>query len=118
MAGTHSGVGKTTVTLGLMAALVRRGLAVAPFKVGPDFIDPGHHARITGRPGRTLDGWMLSRSYNAACFDRHSRDANVAFSSAGHCLIELRTTCRFTEMRFLALSCLSLDATRISKHSR
>ncbi len=78
MAGTHSGAGKTTVALGLMAALVRRGLAVAPFKVGPDFIDPGHHGRITALPGRTLDGWMLSRKYNTDCFRRHSRAADVA----------------------------------------
>jgi cobyrinic acid a,c-diamide synthase len=58
IAGTHSGVGKTTVTLGLLAALQRRGLQVQAFKVGPDFIDPGHHTAITGIPSRTLDGCM------------------------------------------------------------
>jgi cobyrinic acid a,c-diamide synthase len=78
IAATSSGSGKTTVALGLMAALVRRGLTVAPFKVGPDFIDPGHHGRITGRPSRNLDGWMLSRAYNAACFSRHTGDADIA----------------------------------------
>ena len=61
IAGTHSGVGKTTVTLGLLAAFQRRGLKIQAFKVGPDFIDPGHHTTITGRASRTLDGWMLSR---------------------------------------------------------
>jgi len=78
IAGTHSGCGKTTVSLGIMAALVKRGFIVQPFKVGPDFIDPGHHRRITGRDSHNLDGWMMSPEYNREILKRYSRDADVA----------------------------------------
>lgn len=58
IAGTHSGVGKTTVATGLMAAFASRAVRVASAKVGPDFIDPGYHALATERAGRSLDAWL------------------------------------------------------------
>jgi cobyrinic acid a,c-diamide synthase len=62
--GTASGVGKTTVTLAILACLRRRGYNVQAFKGGPDFLDTTHHTRISGRVARNLDTWMLSPEAN------------------------------------------------------
>jgi cobyrinic acid a,c-diamide synthase len=77
VAGTHSGVGKTTIATGLMAALRRRGLRVAPAKVGPDFIDPGYHALATGRAARNLDAWICGEDRIAALAARARDGADV-----------------------------------------
>ncbi len=78
IAGTHSGCGKTTITLGILAALKKKNIDVQPFKAGPDFIDTGLHSLITGRTSRNLDLWMCGGDYVKECFDKHSADADVS----------------------------------------
>lgn len=78
IAGTNSGCGKTTIALALMAWLVRKGLDVSCFKVGPDFIDPGHHRRITGKESINLDGWMLDKEYNRKSFETAAQGSDIA----------------------------------------
>lgn len=67
-------------TLGLMRALVRRGLKVQPFKCGPDYIDPMHHSKIAQNPSYNLDMWMAEESHVQSVFQKHSADADVAIA--------------------------------------
>ncbi len=78
VAGTHSGVGKTTVASGLMAALSSEGFRVAPFKVGPDFIDPSYHTLAAGRPGRNLDAFLSGPELIGPLFAHGAQDADIA----------------------------------------
>ncbi len=78
IAGTHSGSGKTTITLGVLAAFNKKGYKVQPFKTGPDFIDTGLHKLVTGRTSRNLDLWMCGKDYVTECFHRHASDADMA----------------------------------------
>jgi len=78
IAGTNSGVGKTTITLGLMSVLKKRGFAVQGYKVGPDYIDPSHHTAVTGRPSRNLDTWLMSRDVCLELFERSLVQSDIA----------------------------------------
>ncbi|NOY53743.1 MAG: cobyrinate a,c-diamide synthase [Deltaproteobacteria bacterium] len=78
IAGTSSGAGKTTVALGLMTAFAKRGLTVAPFKAGPDYIDPLFHRRVCGRPSYNLDGWMMGKEAVLKTFGRVAAGADIA----------------------------------------
>ncbi len=78
IAGTQSGSGKTTVSLGVMAALAASGLKVQPFKCGPDFIDPSLHKLVTGTISRNLDIWMCGASFTCQSFANHSTDADIS----------------------------------------
>jgi cobyrinic acid a,c-diamide synthase len=78
IAGTNSGVGKTSVTLALVGALRRRGLRVQTFKVGPDFLDPTYLTLASGRPCYNLDGWMTNKGYVRNLFFEKAASADVA----------------------------------------
>ena len=78
IAGTHSGAGKTTLTLGLLAALKKRGYKVQPFKCGPDYLDPGHHQAACGTLSRNLDTWMMGKAAVQESFSRALVSQEVA----------------------------------------
>lgn len=77
IAAPRSGSGKTTVTLGLLTALARRGVTVAAAKSGPDYIDPAFHAAATGRPGMNLDSWAMPPDLVAFLAGRQSAAADL-----------------------------------------
>ena len=92
LSGTASGVGKTTVALAIMAGLRRRGLAVQPFKCGPDFLDTGHHTRICGRTARNLDTWMLNAEANRSVLRNAAQGADVVVAEGMMGLFDGKTS--------------------------
>jgi cobyrinic acid a,c-diamide synthase len=78
IAGTNSGVGKTTVTLGIMSALVQKGIKVQGFKAGPDYIDPSHHTFVTGNASRNLDTWIMGENACRELFVRSAANADIS----------------------------------------
>lgn len=78
IAGTGSGVGKTTFTIGIMAALQQKGYTVQGFKCGPDYIDPSYHTAVTGRVSRNLDSWMFSHQTVREMVARASEGADIS----------------------------------------
>jgi cobyrinic acid a,c-diamide synthase len=78
IAGTNSGCGKTTITLGILAALVQSGLRVQPFKVGPDYLDPMLHTFVTKTPARNLDSWLLKEKTLSYLFQKSAAGKDLA----------------------------------------
>ncbi|MGG6242760.1 cobyrinate a,c-diamide synthase, partial [Nodosilinea sp. AN01ver1] len=78
VAGDRSGVGKTTVTLALLAALAQKSDRVQSFKVGPDYIDPMFHQQATGHPCYNLDPVLTSETYVQQCFAHRCQNAEFA----------------------------------------
>jgi cobyrinic acid a,c-diamide synthase len=78
IAGTNSGCGKTTISIGLMALLKSRGMKVAPFKTGPDYIDPLFHSKVLDTPSYNLDSFMLSHPALKYLYRKHTKDKDIA----------------------------------------
>jgi len=78
IAGTNSGCGKTTVTIGLMSLLAERGHKIAPFKTGPDFIDPAFHRKVTGTPSYNLDTFLMRPEVINHLYAKHTENKDFA----------------------------------------
>ena len=84
ISATGSGAGKTTATIALMGALRARGMRVAAFKCGPDYLDPTYHRRAAGVSSHNLDGWMMDRASVLATFARAAEGADIDMRACHH----------------------------------
>lgn len=82
IAAPRSGSGKTTVTLGLLRALARRGVKISSFKCGPDYIDPAFHKVATGENSYNLDSWTMPNNILDVNFARGTADAEIVIIEA------------------------------------
>ncbi|MGA8170221.1 MAG: cobyrinate a,c-diamide synthase [Methylocystis sp.] len=82
IAAVRSGSGKTTMALGLMRALARRGMRVGAAKCGPDYIDPAFHGAATGRESLNLDSWTMDESLIASLAARVACDSDIVIAEA------------------------------------
>lgn len=78
IAATHSGAGKTTITMGILRTLVNKGFLLQPFKVGPDYIDPAFHTYVTGNRCRNLDSWMLEEDKVKFLYNKNAYGKEIA----------------------------------------
>lgn len=78
IAGTKSGVGKTTICMGLTQILAEKGATVQTFKIGPDYIDPGFHSKVSGRACINLDSWVDKPEEIISLYEKYSRDADIS----------------------------------------
>lgn len=101
IAATSSGSGKTTIATGLIAALAKR-MQVAPFKVGPDYIDPGYHGMAAGRRGRNLDTVMCGRELVKGLYAHGASGLDIAVVEGVMGLFDGRITADYTYSEALA----------------
>lgn len=88
LCGLRGSTGKTLVALGLISAWEGRGVSVAPFKKGPDYIDPAWHTRAGKRPCRNLDTFLMSGEQIVRSVGAHGRRADLALIEGNHGLFD------------------------------
>lgn len=121
IAGTHSGVGKTTLTVAIMKGLSNRGHQVQAYKTGPDFIDPTFHTVVTGRPSRNLDSWMLDQIALQEVFEHGIHGASMGIIEGvmglydGYHASSLRGSAAEISLWFQAPIILVIDASSMAR---
>ena len=114
IAGTNSGVGKTTIVTGLLAYFHSKGYAVQPFKVGPDYIDPGFHGKAAGRNSYNLDTWMTPPDRLVPTFASLSKGADISIIEGSMMVVRMASArLRILQRNSRHLWCLYSTANRL-----